>query len=79
VDAIEAEAFAGLEGEALQTFRRALSTSIDRMRAQRLDGQAALAAAKAAPGAGMGDRGAPAARETPGAQTDALRSRAMRS
>jgi DNA-binding MarR family transcriptional regulator len=80
VDAIEAEAFAGLEGEALQTFRRALSTSIDRMRAQRLDGQAALAAAKAALGARMGDRGAPApAREAPGAQTDALRSRAMRS
>ena len=79
VDAIEAEAFAGLEGEALQTFRRALSTSIDRMRAQRLDGQAALVGAQAPPGAGMGGRGAPAAGGTPSTQADALRSRAERS
>jgi hypothetical protein len=79
VGTIEADAFAGLDGSALQTFRRSLSAPIDRMRAQRLDGWVALAAARAAPGTGRSGRRAPAAGETPGTQADALRSRAMRS
>lgn len=79
VDAIEAEAFAGLDGEALQTFRRTLSTLIERMRAQRLDGWAALVAAKAAPRAGIRGREAPAAGDNPGTQVGAPRSRAERS
>jgi hypothetical protein len=79
VGTLEAGAFSELDGGALQTFRRTLSASIDRMRAQPLGGWAALIATKAAPGTGINGRRAPAAGETPGTQADALRSRAMRS